>query len=142
MPRPVHTKGSGKAEKPKGKKQFNAALPKQLVLDFNMAASEQGNGRRDSLLEEILLSFLVQKRPGSKSVRSLDRLSKGETAERGQLTKKDADRIDGAMAEREAIATARAHAEEIVKVTVAAMTRKGPRRVAVTAEKKKQRRVS
>jgi hypothetical protein len=142
MPRPVHTKASGKAEKPNGRKQFNASLPKQLVLDFNVAASAQGNGRRDSLLEEVLLSFLAQLKPDSKSVRSLYRLAERETVERGKVTKNEADRIDGVMVEREAIAAAREHAEEIVKVTAAAMTRKGPKRVAPLDGRKKQRRAS
>jgi hypothetical protein len=142
MPRPVHTKGSGKAEKPNGRKQFNASLPKQLVLDFNVAASAQGNGRRDALLEEVLLSFLAQLKPDSKSVRSLYRLVVKETAERGQVTKSEAERIDGTMVEREALAAARAHAEKIVKVTSAAMTRKGPKRVVGSVVRKKQKRVS
>ena len=140
MARPIHTKASGKGAKPHGRKQLNASLPEQLVLDFNSAASTQGNGKRDALLEDVLLSFLAQLRPDSKSVRKLYRAAEG--GERGHVTRREADRLDAVMIEREAITEARSHAEEIVRVTTAAITRKGPKPVIGASLRQKRRRVS
>jgi hypothetical protein len=95
------------------------------VLDFNAAAIKQGNGKRDILLQEVLLSFLVKAQPDSKSaqLRKSEVTSRRATKLIGAETAQIMDRIK----EREAIRVSRECAEKILEVTAEA-GRKGPKR--------------
>jgi metal-responsive CopG/Arc/MetJ family transcriptional regulator len=135
MGRTANLKRTGKATKPGNRKQFNASLPEQLVLDFNQAAEEQG---RDKLLKDLLLGYLEKSRPTSKSV--LQFRSESESA--AEMTGAEAMRLDQAVTERKALKQSRHHAEKIVEVTTEALMRKGPKRVTGTEGRQKRRRVS
>src|SRR6266550_7445219 len=103
MTRPAKRESTGKAKKPNGKKQFNAALAEQLVLDFNKAASEHG---RDALLENLIFKFLEKARPDSPSV--LQFRQKAQNAARyeageAQLDDDVPQELDAIIEQREAL---------------------------------------
>src|ERR1043166_5210596 len=105
MGKAAHTASTGKGGKPNGKKQLNAALPEQLVLDFNVAATEQG---RDALLEELLLNYLATTRPDSPPVRTFRRRAAAASAPDAAA---EPERLNE---EREALRRVRQHGEELV----------------------------
>src|SRR6185369_3410070 len=102
MSRPAKKISTGKANKPNGKKQFNAALAEQLVLDFNTAAAEHG---RDALLESLILKFLERTRPDSPSVLQFRQKaeSRGSEATAAQLDDDAAAELDVVIEQREAL---------------------------------------
>jgi hypothetical protein len=126
MARPAKRASSGKAVKPNGKKQFNAALAEQLVLDFNTAAAEHG---RDALLENLILRFLEKARPNSPSV--LQFRQKDTTRSEGrevQLADDAAEELDAIVEQREALMQVRELAAQIVEISTAALMRRPPKR--------------
>ena len=128
MGRPAKRESTGKANKPNGKKQFNAALAEQLGLDFNSAASEQG---RDALLESLIFKFLEKVRPESPSV--LQFRQKGQNITRSEVAEAHLDddaaaELDTVIAQREALMRVRELATQIVEISTAALMRKGPKR--------------
>jgi metal-responsive CopG/Arc/MetJ family transcriptional regulator len=51
--------------------QLNASLDDQLVIDFNRAAQRQGEGTRDTLLGEMIRSYLQELAPRSEPLRNV-----------------------------------------------------------------------
>src|SRR4051794_5538211 len=119
MGRTAIRKRTGKASKPGGRKQFNASLPEQLVLDFNRAADEQG---RDNLLRELLLGYLEKSHPRSRSVLQFKSASETEAVTDAQVAQRDE-----VMAERRALTRVREYAEAIVNLTTGGLKRRGPK---------------
>ena len=128
MGRHAKKESTGKANKPNGKKQFNAALAEQLVLDFNKAASEHG---RDALLENLIFRFLEKARPDSPSVlqfrQKAQSAARSEPAE-AQLDDDTAAELDAVIEQREALMRVRKLATQIVEISTAALMRRPPKR--------------
>ncbi len=121
----------------KKRKPLNASLPTQLVLDFNAVASKQGNGRRDTLLQEILLSFLAKADPESKSVQQL--IGPVQPSRRdAKISAQQTARLLERSRQREAIRVSRECAEKILQVTAEAR-RKGPKAAPRSESKWKQK---
>jgi hypothetical protein len=144
MGRPAERDATGKARKPKGKKQFNAALQEQLVLDFNTAAAAQG---RDALLGELIYKFLEKARPDSPSVLELKAKRKTTSAAAHELeVQLDDDAIselEVIIEERRALARVKELAQELVEVTTAALMRRPPKQAAgVTSPRNRKRAAS
>jgi hypothetical protein len=130
MARPVTVKGTGKGERSGGKKHLNASLPRQLVFDFNAAASKQGPGRRDALLEELLRRFLERVEPNSRSLRRRPTHENVDSRGTDVLTETQAASVRRRASEATAIRAAREHAAAILEIT-AEFERKPPRRAPV-----------
>lgn len=107
--RRVSLKGGGE------RKPLNASLPTQLVIDFNAAASSQGHGLRDALLQEVLLTFLAKTHPDSKSVQQL--LPAATRSASGKLSNPEALLMLSREREREALRISRDCAQKILDVT-------------------------
>ena len=137
MARSAKRESSGKARKPQGKKQFNAALTEQLVLDFNSAASEHG---RDALLENLIFRFLEKVRPDSPSVLQFRQRQQDATPlDAGiRVTDEAAAELELVIEQREALRRVRDLATQIVEITTSALMRRPPKRTVLepTAEKK------
>lgn len=139
MGRPAKRESTGKAKKPNGKKQFNAALAEQLVLDFNSAAAEHG---RDSLLEELIFKFLEKARPDSQSVLQFRDRRKAmaaayETA--AQLDDQETAEIDASNEHRCALLRIRELAVEIVEASTGALMRRPPKKAEFATHGKKDK---
>jgi len=128
MTRPAKRESTGKANKANGKKQFNAALAEQLVLDFNKAASEHG---RDALLENLILKFLEKARPDSPSVlqfrQKAQNTARSEVGD-AQLDDDGAAELDTVIAQREALMRVRELATQIVEISTTVLMRRPPKR--------------
>lgn len=132
MSRPANRVSTGRANKANGRKQFNAALAEQLVLDFNKAASEHG---RDALLENLIYKFLERARPDSPSVlqfrQKAQAVAHSEFSE-AQLDHDAAAELERVIDEREALTRVRDLATQIVEISSAALMRKPPKRTEPT----------
>lgn len=124
MTRPAKRESTGKANKPNGKKQFNAALAEQLVLDFNNAAAEHG---RDALLENLIFKFLEKTRPDSPSVLQFRQKAAGSEVTDAQVDDNAAAELDVIIEQREALIRVRELAIQIVEVSTAALRRRPPK---------------
>ncbi|MEA2463252.1 MAG: hypothetical protein QOJ98_999 [Acidobacteriota bacterium] len=127
MVRPAKIVSSGKAKKRNGKKQFNAALTEQLVLDFNQAATQHG---RDELLEDLIYRFLEKARPESPSVLQFRNRRTAQTTEPEvavAVHEETVAELDTVITQREALQRVRELANEIVRVTTEALMQKPPK---------------
>src|SRR4051812_42292683 len=117
MARPVNTRSTGKGERAGGRKHLNASLPQQLVFDFNEVAKQQGHGRRDALVENILRQFLEKVEPHSKSLRQPPSSALVKHVPAAKLSARDGAAYQRNLDEQRAIRLAREHAEEILSAT-------------------------
>jgi predicted RNase H-like HicB family nuclease len=127
MVKPAKIVSSGRAKKRNGKKQFNAALTEQLVLDFNQVATQHG---RDELLEDLIYRFLEKARPESPSVLQFRNRRTAQTREPEVAVAVDEETVaelDTVITHREALQRVRELAKEIVQVTTEALMRKPPK---------------
>jgi hypothetical protein len=130
---------TGRALKGQGRKQLNALLPEQLVLDFNEVAKEHG---RDTLLKNVMLSYLQKVAPESESVRAHQE-QEDSAAVKKLMDGRKAVKLNRAIEEREALRLSRQYAEAIIEVTLdVGVGRKDPKRAPQRAVASRKRRAS
>lgn len=140
MARPAGRESTGRARKPHGKKQFNAALSEQLVLDFNAAATEHG---RDMLLEDVIFRFLEKARPNSPSVLQFrDRRKAKPFADEPthQFEDETTAEPDTIIDQRQALQRVRQLAVEIVEISTGALMRKPPKKAESPPDTKEEKK--